>query len=260
MLKIFTYSLKDLSRSRWIFFYGIFYLVFTFGLFMLSNDLSKTIISLMNITMVLVPLIATIFSSMYFYNSREFIELLLAQPLPRSKIFIGLFLGVSISLSLCFLIGVGAPFLLYGIFTSIEIWNYSTLLVTGVILSIVFSGISIWISIVNENKLMGFGISIILWLTFSVLYDGVILLLLLAYSEYPIDKFAIGASIFNPISLSRILIMLKLDISALMGFTGAVFKKFFGTYAGMGISFFALIFWIFIPILGIFYSSRKKDF
>ncbi len=260
MFRIFQYSLKDLIRSRWIFYYGVFYLLFTTGLFILSNDLSKSIISLMNITLVLVPLIATIFGSMYFYQSREFVELLLAQPLPRQRIFGGLFLGVSLSLGICYLLGVGIPFVFYGIAGSGEIWNFLTLLFNGVILSLIFSGLAIWIGLANENKLKGFGIAIVVWLFFAVIYDGIQLLLLVAFSEYPIEKFSIGASILNPISLSRIQILLKLDISALMGFTGAVFKKFFGTNTGIIISTLSLIFWTIIPFMGIIFTSRKKDF
>ncbi len=40
----------------------------------------------------------------------------------------------------------------------------------------------------------------------------------------------VGLSALNPIDLSRILILLQLDVSAMMGYTGAVFKDFFGTY------------------------------
>ena len=93
MLKILKYSLFDLTRSRWTYGYFLFYLVFTFGLLYFSNDLSKAIISMMNIILVLNPLIATLFGALYFYNSREFAELLLALPLKRSSIFIGKYFG-----------------------------------------------------------------------------------------------------------------------------------------------------------------------
>lgn len=64
----------------------------------------------------------------------------------------------------------------------------------------------------------------------------------------------------NPIDLSRILILLKLDISALLGYTGAVFQKFFGTGYGLLISITVLLFWIGLPLLNIYRKCRKKDF
>ena len=54
----------------------------------------------MNVILLLVPLIATMFGVMYYYNSREFTELLLAQPIPRRHIFIGQYLGIAGSLSI----------------------------------------------------------------------------------------------------------------------------------------------------------------
>ena len=65
---------------------------------------------------------------------------------------------------------------------------------------------------------------------------------------------------FNPIDLSRILILLKLDISALLGYTGAVFRKFFGTNLGMVLSMSILTLWVLIPIFRMNLKLRNKDF
>ncbi len=80
------------------------------------------------------------------------------------------------------------------------------------------------------------------------------------FDEYPLDKFALIATMANPIDLGRILILLKLDISALLGYTGAVFQEFFGTGLGMIISSFILILWVGLPIGWILLKSKKKDF
>ncbi|MDX1327484.1 MAG: ABC transporter permease, partial [Arenibacter sp.] len=89
MIKILKYSFYDLMRSRWSYVYFLFYLLLGFVLLFLNNELSKAVITLMNVIIVLVPLIGTIFGVMYFYNSKEFTELLLAQPIKRSSIFFG---------------------------------------------------------------------------------------------------------------------------------------------------------------------------
>jgi Cu-processing system permease protein len=65
---------------------------------------------------------------------------------------------------------------------------------------------------------------------------------------------------FNPIDLSRTLILLKLDISALLGYTGAVFKQFFGTDKGLYISIFMLILWTIIPIWRLSFKAKRQDF
>lgn len=260
MLKILKYNFSDLIRSRWSIIYFLFYFVSGMVLLHLGNEVSKAIISLMNITLILTPLIGTIFGGMNFYNSREFIELLLAQPIPRRIIFFGMFLGISLSLSLSLLLGLGLPFLLYGILFSEYLMSLLVLLTAGVFLTFIFSAISFYIALVNENRLKGFGVAILVWLFMAFIYDGILLILMLFLQEYPIEKFAIVMSLLNPIDLSRILIMLDLDISALMGYTGAVFNKFFGNNTGALISLSALTVWVVAPVFVIIHKSAKKDF
>ncbi len=260
MIKILKYSFYDLIRSRWSYVYFSFYLILSFVLLFLNNDLNKAVITLMNIIIILTPLIGTVFGVMYYYNSREFTELLLAQPIKQSKIFMGQFLGISISLSLSLVLGIGIPFVFYGLFMSTSIFNFSLLLIVGTFLNFIFVALSYNIALSTENKIKGFGYAILMWLFLAVVYDGLLLISLLIFKDYPLDKFSLLTTILNPIDLSRILIILKLDISALLGYTGAVFKKFFGTNFGMLISLMILMLWLFIPVIRMNIKLNKKDF
>jgi len=260
MFKILKYSFFDLMRSRWSYVYFAFYLILGFVLLFLNNDVNKAIITLMNIIIVLTPLIGTIFGVMYYYNSKEFTELLLAQPIKRSTIFMGQYLGIAISLTFSLILGLGIPFLLYGLFKSTAIFDFGLLLLVGSFLNFIFVALAFNIALSNENKIKGFGYAILLWLFLAVIYDGVFLISLVMFNEYPLDKLAITATVFNPIDLSRILILLKLDISALLGYTGAVFKKFFGTNLGLFLSLFVLFLWVVFPVWRINRKLRKKDF
>ena len=260
MFKILKYSFFDLMRSSWSYVYFAFYLILGFVLLFLNNDVSKAVITLMNIIIVLTPLIGTIFGVMYFYNSKEFTELLLAQPLKRKTIFMGQYLGVSISLALSLILGLGIPFLAYGIFQSTAIFDFGLLLVVGMFLNFIFVALAFNIALSNENKIKGFGYAILMWLFLAVIYDGAFLISLVMFDDYPLDKFSLIATMFNPIDLSRILILLKLDISALLGYTGAVFKQFFGTSLGLFTSLGVLCLWVALPVWRINMKLRKKDF
>ena len=247
-------------RSRWSYVYFAFYLLLGVVLLFLNNDLSKAVITLMNVIIVMVPLIGTIFGVMYYYNSKEFTELLLAQPLKRSSIFLGQYLGVAISLSMSLILGLGIPFIIYGLFQSQVIWDFSLLLITGVFLTFIFTALAFNIALSNENRIKGFGYAILLWLFLAVIYDGLFLMSLIIFEDYPLDKLSLFGTMLNPIDLSRTLILLKLDISALLGYTGAVFKKFFGTNFGLIISVIVLSIWVVLPIMRIVFKSNKKDF
>lgn len=260
MFKILKYSFYDLMRSRWSYVYFLFYLALGFVLLFLNNDVSKAVITLMNVIIVLVPLIGTIFGVMYFYNSKEFTELLLALPIKRSSIFTGQYLGVAGSLTLSLVMGLGIPFIAYGLFRSNAIWDFTLLLVVGAFLTLIFTALSFNIALSNENKIKGFGYAVLLWLFFAVIYDGLFLLSLIIFEDYPLDKYSLVATMLNPVDLSRTLILLKLDISALMGYTGAVFKSFFGTRSGFFISIFMLILWTLIPLYNLIRKANKKDF
>lgn len=260
MLKIIRYTFFDLIRSSWSYVYFFFYLLISIVLFFLNSEVSKSVITLMNVIVILTPLIASIFGVMYYYNSEEFITLLLAQPLKRISIFLGQYIGVSISLSLSLLLGLGIPFVFYGVFYSDAIWDFIILLVTGILLNFIFVGLSYNIALRNKNKIKGFSYAILLWLFMAVIYDGIFLISLLIFSDYPLETTSMIATFFNPIDLSRILILLKLDISALMGYTGAVFKKFFNTDMGILISMGCMLLWVVLSVLGISFKSLKKDF
>lgn len=260
MFKILKYSFADLTRSRWSYVYLLFYLILGFVLLFLNNSLSKAVITLMNVIVVLTPMIGTIFGIMYFYSAREFTELLLAQPVKRSKIFLGQYLGLAASLSLSLIIGLGIPFVFYGITESAEIWDFGLLLIVGTFLTFIFVALAVNIALRNENKVKGFGYAILLWLFMAVIYDGIFMILLIVFDDYPLDKFTLIASMFNPIDLSRIMILLKLDISALLGYTGALFQNFFGNGWGMIASLSMLLLWTLIPVWLLVKVAKKKDF
>ena len=157
-------------------------------------------------------------------------------------------------------LGLGIPFVLYGLFQSGAIWNFSLLLITGAMLTFIFTALAFNIALYNENKIKGFSYAILLWLFLAVIYDGLFLMSLIMFETYPLDKFTLIATTFNPIDLSRILILLKLDIAALLGYTGAVFQKFFGTNLGLFAALSTLMIWVILPVLNIARKAKKKDF
>lgn len=51
----------------------------------------------------------------------------------------------------------------------------------------------------------------------------------------------------NPSPLARIFIILQMNVSAMLGYTGAIFKEFFGSGMGTIIGFAILCFWVIVP-------------
>ena len=247
-------------RNRWMLIYFGFFFMLTLALLLLSNDIPKLIITLNNVILALTPLIGILFGAMYYYNSEEFIRLLLTQPISRKSIFIGVYSGLAVSLCLSLVLGVSIPLLFYGILGSPEIVSFLILISMACALTVIFSLLAFIIAMRNKNRIRGIGIAMFLWLFFAIIYDGIFLLLLSVFKDYPLENLTIGLTSMNPIDLARIMIMLKMDISAMMGYTGAVLQKFLGS--GLGYVFIVgiLTIWIGAPFLRMLSLSRKKDF
>jgi Cu-processing system permease protein len=133
------------------------------------------------------------------------------------------------------------------------------MLIVGSLISLVFVALAFLSSILTRDKAKGIGIAIMTWLYFALLFDGMVLFLLFQLSDYPIEKAMVGVTALSPIDLARIQILLQLDVSAMMGYTGAIFKDFFGTFLGLIISFLLLCMWIFIPFLISLRKFKRKD-
>ena len=254
MLKLSRYVLYDIVRNRVILAYTIFLFLVSFSLFNMEENSSKAILSLLNIILIVVPLISMIFTTIHYYNSYEFIELMLSQPMSRRKILLSEYAGVSLSLLGSFLTGVGIPVLLY----SPDTVGLS-LLFTGFSLTLVFTSLAFLTSVIARDKARGIGIALLLWFYFALIYDGLILLILFTFSDYPLEKITLFLSALNPIDLGRISIMLKMDVSALMGYTGALYKDFFGSGTGFLFTFGIMVLWIILPLWWALKIFRKKD-
>jgi Cu-processing system permease protein len=220
----------------------------------MEENPSKAMLSLLNIVLIVVPLISMVFSTIHWYNSYEFIELMLTQPISRKKVLLSEFSGISTSLLTAFLIGVGIPVLLYA-FNSTGF----ALLLIGSLLTLVFTAIAFLTSVSSKDKARGIGIVLMLWFYFALIYDGLVLLVLFSFSDYPLEKLTLFLSSLNPIDLGRIYLMLQMDVSALMGYTGATYKDFFGSNAGVLYTLGIMLLWIIVPIVLATKSFNKKD-
>lgn len=245
-MKIIKFTIIDISRSKWVFIYGLVQLILTQLLLNFSADADKTIVSMLNLTLILNPMISLIFSTVYIYNSREFIELLLAQPVNRSTTFFGIYGGLAITLCSIFALSIGLPFAA-NIPENINV--LIILLVSGMLLTMVYIAIAMAVTFKFDDRALGLGISIIIWLFFAVIYDGLILISTYMFSNYPLELPIILVSMLNPIDLGRIAVMLEINYASLMGYTGAIFEKFFGSSSGITVTISTMILWIILPLL-----------
>jgi Cu-processing system permease protein len=254
MLKLSKYVLYDILRNKVVIAYTVFLLVVSFALFQMEENSSKAVLSLLNIVLIVIPLVSMVFSTIHWYNSYEFVELMLTQPVSRKKVLLSEYVGIGSSLVTAYLIGVGIPVVIYH-FDNTGI----ALLLVGSLLTFVFTAVAFFASVKSRDKARGIGTALLLWFYFALIFDGLLLLILFAFSDYPLEKFMVVLSSFNPIDLGRIYLMLQMDVSAIMGYTGATFKEFFGSGAGIVYTLAVMLAWIVLPLLFAVRSFNKKD-
>ncbi len=254
MNRIVKFVILDILKNKIVLVYTLILSVLSWSVFAIEDNSSKGLLSLLNVILLIVPLVSVIFSTIYIYNSQEFIELLLSQPIHRKRIWRSLFWGLVLSLIVSFIIGVGIPVFVYAP------GNIALMmLLMGCAVSTVFVALAMLSSIFTRDKAKGIGLAIMSWLFFALMFDGIVLFLLFQFADYPIEKMMVGITAFNPIDLARILILLHLDVSAMMGYTGAIFKDFFGTTTGIAVAAFVLLLWIIVPFRVSLSRFKRKD-
>jgi Cu-processing system permease protein len=197
----------------------------------------------MNVVLMVIPLVSIVFTTIHFYNSYEFIELMLSQPVNRRVIYLSEYISTALSLCIAFALGVGLPIAFYGISAA-----SMTLLYAGLMLTLVFVSLAFLASVLTRDKAKAIGLTLLFWFYFSLIYDGLLLWIIYAFSDYPLEKITVALVALNPVDLARIMMLLKLDIAALMGYTGAFFEEFFGSYRGNLFSTGILFLWVVAPL------------
>ncbi len=254
MSRILKYVILDIVKNKIVIVYTIILALFSWSAFSLEDNVAKGLLTLLNIILLTVPLVSILFSTIYIYNSSEFIELLVSHPIKRNRIWTSIYAGLCLSMIFAFIVGAGIPIVLFA-----DLGKAIMMISVGTLITAIFVSIAFLSSILSRDKAKGIGVSILLWLYFALLFDGLVLFLLFQFGDYPIEKMMVGITAFSPIDLSRILILLQLDASAMMGYTGAIFQDFFGTKLGLFLSYFLLFLWAFLPFAFSLKRFRKKD-
>lgn len=254
--KVFKYEMMNILRNRWVFAYTLLVGLMGFALIRIGGDFQKAIVSLSGITVVLVPLISALFTTLYWYYNERFTELMLTQPIPRRTLFWTRFLALTSSLSVCYAIGVLSAFMIFG-----EL-NFSVLLliVIATLLTFIFVAGASLISILVVDRMKGMGLVFGFWLYLVLIHDAVILMMLLLLSEYPMDLPGALMGALSPIGLARVVLLMYNESSLLLGHTGALIRNILTGWQGYAIAAGFFFMWMAIPLAWGRRTFNKKDF
>ncbi|NUQ13149.1 MAG: ABC transporter permease subunit [Gemmatimonadaceae bacterium] len=260
ILKVVRYELQNVVRNRWVIGYALLFLITTELLLRLGGSTPRALLSLLNLVVLLIPLVTIVFGTIYWHGAREFTELLLAQPVPRGALFHGLFAGLVLPLSAAFILGVALPLLPRGGLGTDAAPLLVLMLVAGVALTAVFGALATLIAGLVDDRLRALGLALAVWAVMTLAWDGLILWVTVAFADRPLEQPLLVMTFLNPVDLARVLLILRLDVSAMMGYTGAVFSRVLGGTAGTLFAVAGLAIWALVPGLLALRAFKRRDF
>ena len=142
MNRIIKIILSDILKNKIVIVYTLILAVLSWSSFAMEDNTAKGMLTVLNVILFTVPLVAILFSTIYIYNSAEFIELLVSQPIKRSKIWISLFISLMLSLVLSFFVGSGIPLMIYA-----PNFNGLMMLIIGLLITAIFVSLAFFSAI-----------------------------------------------------------------------------------------------------------------
>lgn len=251
---------RDLARNRWLLAYTLVLAGIAEALFLFGGVGPQVVLSLLNATLLLVPLVALVFGSLHVYASREFIELLLTHPLPRPAIFTGLYLGLALPLAAAFVVGVGLPLLLHGAAQDVPLGALFALGVVGITLTTTFAAVAMALAFRTDDRLTGVAFALGVWFLGTIGYDAAVLAIITLFGHWPLERPMLVLMLGNPVDLARVLVLTGLDTAALQGYTGAIFRRLFTGAIGPTIAITALGIWTIVPVVLARRRFLRRDF
>jgi Cu-processing system permease protein len=259
VLRIARFGIRDLVRSRWLATYALFFAFAAWALFRFSDTEQKALLSLVNTALFVVPLASVVFGTIYLYGSREFVELMLAQPVARRQLYGGIYLGLVVSMAGAGALGLGIPLVLLSR-SGASLAPAITLIGTTAALSATFTGVASIIAYAIEDRVRGLAAALAAWLVMAIVWDAAVLMFATQLADYPIERAMLGAMVANPIDLARLVLLFQFDVAALLGYTGAVFQRFLGAGTGIVVAATALLAWAVLPAAAGRRLFYRKDF
>lgn len=257
---VLRHEFRNLRHNRGVMFALLGMLAISELVLRLTGTAPRALVAMLNLVLLIVPLMAMLVGVISWHASREFNELLLAQPVRRRDLFNALYLALVVPLAAAFAGGLLLPFLLHRALTPDVMPLLLTVLASGVALTFVFGGLALLIGVHIEDRLRGVTVALAVWLLLTVTYDGAVLLVATMFSDYPLERPMLLLTLFNPVDLARTMIVMQSDTAALMGYTGAVMNRFLGSVLGTLTAVTGLLIWIFIPAWAGRRAFERRDF
>lgn len=252
-------ELLDARGNRWLYLYAA--VIALLGVVIAETGIQaggaislqvfgRTTATLVNLCLFLAPLVAITLGCGTISSERDqgTLEQLLAQPITRTELLMGKYLGLLLALFAATIIGFAPAGIIIGLSASlVQSVHFLLYPMLSQLLISVMLAVGILISVRAKSRAQANAVGIAVWFVFVLAYD-ILLLGSLSVIALPADALA-GILFLNPVDASRILSIITLEPDLyVLGPAGAfLVETFTGTGAALLI-LFSLLLWIALPL------------
>ena len=247
-------------RNRWVVSFAILFAALTLSLAYFGmvtsgysgfQDFTRTSASIINLGGFLIPLVALLLGVFSFITNQGYFEILVTQPISRSRVLLGRYLGLLLTIVGASLLGFGLPGVLIAlVIGTAGAQSYLLVVVYSMMLAMVFTGLSVLISLLARRRQIALGIALGVWVFYELIYGMLMLGTTLYLSPTVLKTVLLGGLMGNPVDITRVLSLLQIGGPHLYGPAGATLVKLTGS-AGMATTYgvLGLLVWIAVPII-----------
>lgn len=251
-------ELVDALRSRLIWMFAGVFAVLALGLsyfglvgagYAQVTGFAKTSASLLNLVLILFPLVALFLGTSSMTSERGALELLLSQPVTRSEVMVGKFVGLALTLVASTLVGFGAAGLVIAMRAGGGgVGRFLALTGLSCALEVAFLSLSMLIAAYLPHRVRALGAAVAVWFTTVLLYDLLVVGGAVMVGAKQLSTALVLLLFLNPVDLVRVLGILSLDSVTAFGATGASLMRMFGMTGAVVALIAALGVWLIGPL------------
>ena len=247
-------------RNKWVAsFAGIFafiaFFISYFGMVTSGysgfQDFARTSTSLINLVGFILPLFALVLGTFSFISNKEYLELMVSQPISRYQVILGKYFGLLLTMLSATLIGFAIPGIVISLTIGVEgALSYALVILFSILLTIIFTGCAVLISQIVKRQQIALGITIGVWIFFEVIYGLIILGTTLYFTPVFLKHALIFELLLNPIDIYRVLSLLAVGGAEFFGPAGASLIKLTGSeWIAVLSGLLGMVAWSVIPII-----------
>lgn len=262
-------ELLDALRSRVIWIFAAVFAIFALGLSYFGlvgagyaevTGFAKTSASLLNLVLILFPLVALFLGTSSMTSEQGALELLLSQPVTRSEVMVGKFLGLACTLVASTLVGFGAAGLVIALRTGgADVGRFLALTGLSCALEVAFLSLAMLIAAVTNSRVRALGAAVAAWFLTVILYDLLVVGGAVLVGAKQLSGALVLLLLLNPVDLVRVLGIISLDSVTAFGATGASLIRMFGATGALVVLSVALIAWMVLPLVLALRRFQRAD-